>query len=38
MPPGLLALLGSIEAPADYGENHDHYLRERMQRRLGVAE
>ncbi|MBT2396540.1 hypothetical protein J7E89_11255 [Streptomyces sp. ISL-100] len=38
VPPGLLALFGSIHAPADFGENHDHYIRERMERRLDVAE
>ena len=36
--PGLRALFGSIHAPSDFGENHDHYTRERMERRLGVAE
>lgn len=36
--PGLLSLFGSIDAPADFGENHDHYTRERMDRRRGVAE
>ena len=36
--PGLRALFGSIHAPSDFGENHDHYTRERMERRLGIAE
>ncbi|MHA5050043.1 hypothetical protein [Streptomyces sp. SD15] len=36
--PGLRALFGSIHAPSDFGENHDHYTRERMERRLGLAE
>ncbi|MEV5493035.1 hypothetical protein AB0L47_34540 [Streptomyces bobili] len=36
--PGLRALFGSIHAPSDFGENHDHYTRERMERRLGTAE
>jgi hypothetical protein len=29
---GLLALIGSIDGPADLAERHDDYIRERMRR------
>ncbi|MHC0430950.1 hypothetical protein ACX6XY_12280 [Streptomyces sp. O3] len=38
LPDSFLALCGSIEAPADYAENHDHYIRERGERERGSAE
>jgi hypothetical protein len=38
LPDSFLALCGSIEAPADYGENHDDYIRERTERGRGAAE
>jgi hypothetical protein len=36
VPEGLLALIGSIAGPADFAEQHDEHLRERMRERLGV--
>lgn len=38
LPASFLALFGSINAPADYAERHDDYVRERMERHLGEAE
>lgn len=38
VPEGLIALIGSIQGPADLAERHDDYLRERMERRFGNAE
>jgi hypothetical protein len=38
LPDDFLALFGSISAPSDYAERHDDYVRERMERRFGVAE
>jgi hypothetical protein len=35
VPEGLLALIGSIDGPADLGERHDDYIRERMRERFG---
>ena len=35
VPEGLLALIGSIDGPADMGERHDDYIRERMRERFG---
>jgi len=35
VPDGLLALIGSIDAPADLAERHDDYIRERMRERFG---
>ncbi|MEV6330637.1 hypothetical protein [Streptomyces sp. NPDC051909] len=32
LPASFLALSGSIEAPADYAEGHDDYIRERAAR------
>ncbi|WP_257002398.1 hypothetical protein [Streptomyces sp. WZ.A104] len=37
VPEGLIALIGSIQGPADLAERHDDYLRERMERRFGNA-
>jgi hypothetical protein len=33
-PPGLLALIGAVDGPADLAERHDDYIRERMARRF----
>jgi hypothetical protein len=30
-----MALIGSIDGPADLGEGHDDYIRERMRERFG---
>jgi hypothetical protein len=30
VPEGLVALIGSIDGPADLGERHDDYIRERF--------
>jgi hypothetical protein len=30
-PTGVLALIGSIDGPADLAERHDDYVRERMR-------
>ena len=38
LPDDFLALFGSINAPADYAERHDDYVRDRMERDLGAAE
>jgi len=38
VPEGLIALIGSIQGPADLAERHDDYLRERMERRFGNTE
>lgn len=38
LPDDFLALFGSIDAPADYAEQHDAYVRERMERHLGAPE
>ncbi|MET9094319.1 hypothetical protein ABZX72_19740 [Streptomyces cyaneofuscatus] len=38
VPEGLIALIGSIQGPADLADRHDDYLRERMERRFGNAE
>jgi hypothetical protein len=35
VPDGLLALIGSIDGPADLAERHDDYIRERMRERFG---
>jgi hypothetical protein len=35
VPDGLMALIGSIDGPADLGERHDDYIRERMRERFG---
>ncbi|RFU86689.1 hypothetical protein DY218_11115 [Streptomyces triticagri] len=35
LPPEFLAMFGSIDAPADYAERHDDYIRDRMERDLG---
>jgi hypothetical protein len=35
VPEGLLALIGSIDGPADLGERHDDHIRERMRERFG---
>jgi hypothetical protein len=34
VPPGLLALIGAFDGPADLSEHHDDYIRERMARRF----
>lgn len=34
-PEGLLALIGSIDGPADLAERHDDYIRARMRERFG---
>lgn len=34
-PHGLLALIGSVDGPADFGERHDDHIRERMRERFG---
>jgi hypothetical protein len=38
LPDGFSALFGSIDAPSDYAERHDDYVRERMERHHGGAE
>ncbi|KUO18740.1 hypothetical protein [Streptomyces dysideae] len=38
LPESFLALCGSIEAPTDYAENHDEYIRERTERKRSAAE
>lgn len=38
LPDSFLALCGSIEAPTDYAENHDQYIRERTERKRSAAE
>lgn len=38
LPDSFLALAGSIEAPADYAENHDAYIRARSEQRGSAAE
>ncbi|MFI0937763.1 hypothetical protein [Streptomyces sp. NPDC021020] len=35
VPDGLLALIGSIDGPADLGDEHDRYIRERLRERFG---
>ena len=35
VPDGLMALIGSIDGPADLGERHDDYIQERMRERFG---
>jgi hypothetical protein len=35
VPEGLLALIGSIDGPADLGQRHDDHSRERMRERFG---
>jgi hypothetical protein len=30
-----MALVGSIDGPADLGERHDDYIQERMRERFG---
>ncbi len=35
IPPGLLALIGSIDGPTDLAERHDDHIRERMRERFG---
>ncbi|MEV1070231.1 hypothetical protein [Streptomyces sp. NPDC050263] len=37
LPDSFLALAGSIEAPADYAENHDAYIRARGEQRGSAA-
>lgn len=34
VPEGLIALIGSIQGPADLAERHDDHLRERLKRCL----
>ncbi|MFF8189984.1 hypothetical protein ACF05L_03670 [Streptomyces bobili] len=38
LPDSFLALSGSIEAPADYAERHDDYIRERAERERSASE
>jgi hypothetical protein len=38
VPAGLLALIGSIDGPADLAERHDDYVGDRMLRRFGDSE
>ena len=38
LPESFLALSGSIEAPADYAERHDEYIRERAERERSAGE
>ena len=38
LPASFLALSGSIEAPADYAERHDDYIRERTDRERSASE
>ncbi|MGW4020043.1 hypothetical protein [Streptomyces sp. NPDC005009] len=38
LPASFLALSGSIEAPADYAERHDDYIRERAERERSAGE
>ena len=38
LPDSFLALSGSIEAPADYAERHDDYIRERTERERSTGE
>ncbi|WP_282697545.1 hypothetical protein [Streptomyces sp. CC208A] len=38
LPASFLALSGSIEAPADYAERHDDYIRERAERERSTGE
>lgn len=38
LPDSFLALSGSIEAPADYAERHDDYIRERTERERSAGE
>lgn len=35
VPAGLLALIGSVNGPADLAEEHDDYIRQRMRERFG---
>jgi hypothetical protein len=35
VPPGLLALIGSVNGPEDLAEEHDDYIRRRMRERFG---
>jgi hypothetical protein len=34
-PPGLLALIGSVNGPEDLAEEHDDYIRRRTRERFG---
>ncbi|TGA87271.1 hypothetical protein E2651_40690 [Streptomyces sp. MZ04] len=38
LPASFLALSGSIDAPADYAERHDDYIRERTERERSTSE
>lgn len=35
VPPGLLALIGSVNGPEDLAEEHDAHIRDRMRERFG---
>lgn len=35
IPDGLPALIGALDGPADLGERHDDYIRERMREQFG---
>jgi hypothetical protein len=37
VPPGLLALIGSVNGPENLAEEHDAYIRARLRERFGDA-